>query len=252
MSGGDLIAIARRRAGISQRTLAKRLGVPQSTVARWEAGAHEPSVATVERALLACGLALTVGITNADDSYLHQIAEQLALPPSERVERLAGRLAIAPADIAAALAAEEVRYVLAGEVAGAAHGWPITLDSGEFLLVPDDDAENLEAVDHAAAALGARGRESDDPFGGFDARRRWPLPGGQKLVMTVRPAGARGYRDLLRAAVPVTLSSASVLVASLRDLIRLADASPRERERAFTPALWATLDQARLAEHTAA
>jgi hypothetical protein len=38
----------------------------------------------------------------------------------------------------------------------------------------------------------------------------------------------------------------------LRDLIRLADASPRERERAFTPALWATLDQARLAEREAA
>lgn len=247
-----MIAIARRRARMSQRTLAQRLGVPQSTVARWEARDHEPSVATVERALSACGLALMVGIANDDGSYRHQIAKQLALTPCERVQRLGRRLPFAPADIAAALAAEEARYVLAGEVAGAAHGWPITLDGGEFLLVPDDDAENLEAVERAAAALGARAREADDPFGGFDARWRWSLLGGQELVMTVQPAGAGGYRDLLRDAEPVTLGGPPVLVASLRDLIRLADASPRERERAFTPALWATLDQTRLAEGKAA
>lgn len=193
-----------------------------------------------------------VGIANADDSYRHQIVEQLALTPSERVERLGQRLPIAPADIAAALAAEEVRYVLAGEVAGAAHGWPITLDAGDFLVITDDGAENLEALERAAAALGADVKEPDDAFGKFDARWRWPLPDGQQLVASVDPAGARGYCDLLRDAEPITLGGAPVLVASLRDLIRLADASPRERERAFIPALWATLDQARLAEGTAA
>src|SRR5437763_4492386 len=208
MSGGDLIAIGRRRAGISHGLLAQRLGVPQSTVARWEAGDHEPSVATAARALSACGLALMVGIGNADDSYQHQIAEQLALAPSERVERLGRRLPVPPADIAAALAAEEVRYVLAGEVAAAVHGWPITLDSGEFLLVPDDDAENVKAVERAAAALGAPGREADDPFGGFDARWRWWLSGGRQLVMNVQPAGGRGYRDLLRDAESTTLGAA--------------------------------------------
>src|SRR5436305_2608842 len=130
MSGGDLIAIGRRRAGISQRLLAQRLGVPQSTVARWEAGDHEPSVATVARALSACGLALMVGIGNADDSYQHQIAQQLALAPSERVERLGRQLPVAPADIAAALAAEEVPYVPAGEPGAAAHDSTIPRGSG--------------------------------------------------------------------------------------------------------------------------
>jgi transcriptional regulator with XRE-family HTH domain len=252
VKGGDLIAIARRRAGVSQRALAARLGVPQSTVARWEAGDHEPSVVTLERALSACGLALMLGIANADDSYRHQISEQLALAPSKRVERLGRGLPIAPADIARALAAEGVDYVLAGEIAGAARGWPVTLDNGEFLVVPDEEAESLEAVERAAATLGGGGRELDDPFGGFDARWVWSLPGGQQLVASVEPAGARGYRDLLRDAEAIALGGAPVLVASLRDLIRLADASPRERERAFTPALWATLDQTRGADRKAA
>jgi hypothetical protein len=221
--------------------------MPQSTVARWEAGDHEPSVPTVERALSACGLALMVGIVNVDESYHPQIAAQLAVTPSVRVERLGRRLPIAPADIAKALAAEGAQYVLAGEVAGAAHGWPVTLDSGEFLVVPNDVAENLEAVERAAVALGSGGSELDEPFGGFDRRRRWPLPGGQQLVTSVEPAGSPGYHDLLRDAESITLGDAPVPVASLRDLIRLADASPRERERAFTPALWATLDQTRLA-----
>lgn len=128
----------------------------------------------------------------------------------------------------------------------------ITLDRGEFLLVPDDHPENLQAVERAAGVLGARGRKLDDPFGGFDPRWRWSLPSGQQLVASVGPAGAHGYRDLLRDAEAVTLGAALVNVASLRDLIRLADASPRERERAFTPALWTTLDQTRLAERKAA
>lgn len=252
MSGGDVIAIGRRRAGISQRALARRLGVPQSTVARWEARDHEPSLATVERALGACGLAVMVGIANADDAYRHQIAAQLTLAPAQRVERLGRRLAIPLARIAGALAAEGVCYVLVGEVAGAMRGWPITLDSGEFLVVPDDEPENLEGLERAAAALGADSQEFDDPFGGLDSRWHWMLPGNQRLVVSLQPAGSRGYRDLVRDAEVLTLGGALVHVASLRDLIRLADASPRERERAFTPALWATLDQCRLAERAAA
>lgn len=143
-------------------------------------------------------------------------------------------------------------YVLAGEVAGAARGWPITLDRGEFLIVPDDKPANLEAVDRAAVALGAGAKELDDPFMGLDARYRWPLRGGQHLVASVEPVGSRGYRDLLRDSERMRLGDAIVQVASLRDLIRLAEASPREYERAFTPALWATLDQDRFAGRRAA
>ena len=65
------------------------MGLPQSTVARWEAGDHEPSLASVERALSACGLTLAVTVAIADDSYDHQIAQQLALTPH-------GKLVVVP------------------------------------------------------------------------------------------------------------------------------------------------------------
>ena len=142
--------------------------------------------------------------------------------------------------------------MLAGEVAGAMRGWPITLDHGEFLIVPDDDPQTLEAIERAAATLGVDRQGVDDPYRGLDSRRQWTLPGNQRLVVSVQPAGSHGYRDLVRDSEPLSLGGALVQVGSLRDLIRLADASPRERERAFTPALWATLDQFRAAERAAA
>jgi transcriptional regulator with XRE-family HTH domain len=252
MPSRDLIAIGRRRAGISQRALALRMGLPQSTIARWEAGDHEPSLASVERALSACGLTLAVTVANADDSYASQIAQQLALTPDQRVSKLARLLPVKPGAVVRALADQGVRYVLAGEVAGAVHGWPITLDSGELLIVPEDEPGNRRSLEAAVETLGAHRPDLDDAFAGLDRRFIWPFRGSQRLVAAPRPAGSRGYRDLLRDATLVTLGGVEVQVASLRDLIRLADASPRERDRAFTAALWATLDQVRSQERRAA
>lgn len=161
-------------------------------------------------------------------------------------------LAIAPAGIAAALAAEQVHYVLAGEVAGAVHGWRLRSTAGSFYW-SQTTTPRIFKPSSERLAYSARAAESwTIPSAGFDPRWRWSLPSGQQLVASVGPAGAHGYRDLLRDAEAVTLGAALVNVASLRDLIRLADASPRERERAFTPALWTTLDQTRLAERKAA
>jgi hypothetical protein len=141
------------------------------------------------------------------------------------------------------LAAHRVRYVLGGEVAGAVHGWPITLDYGEYLIFPEDAARNLDRLEQAAAALGATGRDVDDPYAGLDVTYRWTLTAGGVLAACPTPAGTRGYRDLRRDATLTPLETAVVEVASLRDLIRVADASPRSRRRAFLPALWATLEQ---------
>jgi transcriptional regulator with XRE-family HTH domain len=46
---------ARRRAGLTQRQLATRAGVPQSRVAKIESGAVIPRVDTLDRLLEACG-----------------------------------------------------------------------------------------------------------------------------------------------------------------------------------------------------
>jgi transcriptional regulator with XRE-family HTH domain len=56
----ELLKEARDRAGLTQRELARRAGTSQAMVARIEGGRQSPSVATLERLIRACGLALRV------------------------------------------------------------------------------------------------------------------------------------------------------------------------------------------------
>jgi transcriptional regulator with XRE-family HTH domain len=80
-----VIYIARRRARLTQRELAWRLSVPQSQVSRWERGAVTPSFDTLQRIVRGCGLELTWGIANRDDSYAFFIGRALDRSPAERV-----------------------------------------------------------------------------------------------------------------------------------------------------------------------
>src|ERR1700733_4335247 len=145
--------MARRRAGLTQRELGRRLGVPALTVARWESGEHAPSMDAVQALAQACGLALTIGLANGDDSYIQDIAARLRLTPAERVRSLVARDVADPLVIAASLARQQVRYVLIGDAAGAVHGWPITLARGEYLMVADEGARNIERLHAAVDAL---------------------------------------------------------------------------------------------------
>jgi transcriptional regulator with XRE-family HTH domain len=237
----DLIAIVRQRAGISQRELALRIGVPTSTITRWESGEHMPSLEKLRAAARACGLDVTIGLANLDDSYAPDIAGQLARSPTARVCHLAA--GSDPLSVAVALHRERVRYVLIGEVAAAARGWPIALSRGEYLIVPEDAPRNLVRLDAAAKLLGVTERQVEDLYGGLDLTWRWSLPGGGSLAAALRPAGTRGYSDLRRGAELIALNGTVLELACLRDLIRIADASPRSERRAYLPALWATLEQ---------
>jgi predicted transcriptional regulator len=55
MDPARVLRQARRRAGLTQRVLAARAGVPQSRVAKIESGAVVPRVDTFDRLLEACG-----------------------------------------------------------------------------------------------------------------------------------------------------------------------------------------------------
>ncbi|MGZ5412012.1 MAG: helix-turn-helix domain-containing protein, partial [Solirubrobacterales bacterium] len=55
---GELVAKARASEGLTQAQLARRMGTTQSAVARLEAGQGNPTLATVEKALRACGHSL--------------------------------------------------------------------------------------------------------------------------------------------------------------------------------------------------
>lgn len=86
---GRLLAAARRRAALSQRRLALKAGVPQSTVGRIEAGLIDPRASTLRALLRACNEDLEavprlgIGIDRS------QIRERLALSHRERLDELA-------------------------------------------------------------------------------------------------------------------------------------------------------------------
>lgn len=245
MLASDLIVEARRRAGLTQQQLADRIGRPQSTIARWERGVQVPSIDTTREIVRACGLELTVGLARFDDSYLPLTDRQLSLEPAERLASLR-REGFDPFTIMDALARAGVRYVLAGRAAGALHGSPLIISPPELLVVPADDAENERALGTAMHALGAEPAPPDDPYAGLHAIEPWLLPGGGRVAVLPRPAGTQGYRDLRRDAVTIPVSeSVAVLAASLIDLLRIAEASPRLDDRADTVALRTTLERSR-------
>ena len=86
MISADLLREARLRAGLTQAELARRAGTSQPAVARWESGAVQPSFERLRELIRACGLELTCGLANYDDSYDYFIEQALRLRPRERVE----------------------------------------------------------------------------------------------------------------------------------------------------------------------
>lgn len=79
-----MLRYARRRAGLTQRALAGRAGIPQETVARIERDAISPRAETLQRLLLACGFGLEVAPRPGVGIDRSGIAQLLAVPPGER------------------------------------------------------------------------------------------------------------------------------------------------------------------------
>lgn len=86
MVSADLLREARLRAGLTQAELGRRVRRPQSQIGRWERGEVKPSLETLRELIRACGLELTFGLANYDDSYDEWILKALALEPVERLE----------------------------------------------------------------------------------------------------------------------------------------------------------------------
>jgi transcriptional regulator with XRE-family HTH domain len=85
MLSADLLKEARLRVGITQAELGRRVKRSQSQVARWERGDVKPSLETLRELIRACGLELTFGMANYDESYIPDIVDNLKLTPAERV-----------------------------------------------------------------------------------------------------------------------------------------------------------------------
>jgi len=202
--------IARRRAGLSQRELADRLARPQATVARWEAGAREPSFAAVQQVLRACGLQQLIGLATYDDSDVALAHRQLALPAFERVAVLASsgdRRVLEHALITTSDSG--ARLIVTGAIAAALQGSPVVLPS-----------DHVEVVAHAA-----------------DRERAVKELAGTAARIVDDPPGTRGYGDLARSADTLPLNERyTINVAGLQDLLRIA-LSDRDEPSAMSAAI---------------
>jgi hypothetical protein len=153
-----------------------------------------------------------------------------------------------------AFEAHSVRYVVIGAIAAIAQGYPLT--THDLDVTPARDAENLERLSEALRELGARLRVRKGPAVEFpvDASflteaTSWTLEtrDGQWFDVIFEPAGTAGYADLLDDAVRLDLGEGLVVaVASLRDIIRMKQASGRPKDLAQIPALIETLEQQRV------
>ncbi|HEX3520068.1 MAG TPA: helix-turn-helix transcriptional regulator [Solirubrobacteraceae bacterium] len=86
---GKLVSEARRRAGLTQAALAKRLQISQASVAQLERANSNPRLATLDRALRATGVELIIEARPrkpaVDESLIRQ---QLELEPTQRLRGL--------------------------------------------------------------------------------------------------------------------------------------------------------------------
>ena len=89
-AAGILLREARLEAGLGQRELARRVGMPQPTLSRIERGLASPRFDTLDRLLRECGRALDLVGRPGLEVDRTLIRERLRLTPGERA-RLAVR-----------------------------------------------------------------------------------------------------------------------------------------------------------------
>ena len=85
MNPGHALRSARRRAGLTQRALARVAGVPQPTVARIESGAVNPRTDTFSLLLRAAGHETFVEPRLGQGIDRSLIRDRLRLTPAERI-----------------------------------------------------------------------------------------------------------------------------------------------------------------------
>jgi transcriptional regulator with XRE-family HTH domain len=240
MRARDVIRIARDQAGLTQEQLAARSGRARETIARWEAGTQAPSLETVSELVARCDLDLVLRLAKRDTTLVDRVREQLALPTPKRLNRLLPAGSVADAKRAVRwLSTARTPTLVIGQVGAAILGAPQQPDTVQVEFVSADP----KATDEEFRERGLSPIEADDRWNEVDIREGWTLPKGGALALARRVPGTADYPDLRRSALPIEIDGKTkILIAHPRDLLRIADASPRESERARVPGLQALLE----------
>ena len=157
-------------------------------------------------------------------------------------------------DALAVLHRHDVEFIVIGAFAAVAQGYP--LPTQDVDVTPARDPVNLERLAAALSELQAELRlpgARTHPFP-IEARHlgdsdSWTLSTtAGDLDILFRPSGTNGFDDLRRDGLEITLRGTPVLLASLRDIIRMKEASNRPKDQAQIPALRRTLELIRARE----
>lgn len=89
MEAAQLLRAARAHAGLTQRALAARSGVPQPTIAAIESGAQDPRYRTLDRLIRACSQELDLIAAEGAGIDRTQFRTTLRLSPAGRLARAA-------------------------------------------------------------------------------------------------------------------------------------------------------------------
>lgn len=81
-----MLSMARRRAQLSQRELARRARVPQATISRIENRVVSPTLDTLTRLIGACGMQLRPIDRRGSGIDRSQLRERLRMTPAERLQ----------------------------------------------------------------------------------------------------------------------------------------------------------------------
>ena len=85
MDAAGMVKMARRRAGLSQRELARRSGVAQPTISRVESGRMSPTFDTLNALVEACGMQIAVLDRGSDGADVAMVQDLLRMTPAERL-----------------------------------------------------------------------------------------------------------------------------------------------------------------------
>jgi hypothetical protein len=158
-----------------------------------------------------------------------------------------------PLEILRALERHGVRYVLIGAAAARVAGAPVVTE--DIDVTPATDRANLGRLTAALRELDACLRSAPEGEGISFPVDAEMLTSGEIWTLTTSagdldvcftPSGTRGYDDLRREASREYLGKGlTVMVASLRDVIRSKEAAGRDKDLAQLPLLRRTLEQIR-------
>ncbi len=268
VNGGDLVYLARTRAGLSQAELGERAGMAQNAVSRIERGEVDAGFATVRELIRACGFEPQISLAARDSSYARDVRRRRELSPRERLDRGVHLAHVAqstrhsaaaqgapaptarrrhvsgerrgewhdwpfePLAVLRAFRDRDVEYILIGGVAAILQGSPLPTYDTDVALAPG--AQNRTRLLAALADLDATALTEE----GTLPAESFYTPSGHVDVYG-RPAGFASYAELRRGSRAIQLEPDLVVQASsLRDIIRSRLAAGDDRQ---LPALEAAL-----------